>query len=171
MAHNEIHVHAAPEAVFAVLADPRSFARWVVGSRKIRRADREWPAAGSSFDHTVGLGPFTLDDRTTVLACERPHRLKLLVRARPLTQAVVSLRLRPEGGGTRVEMDERPADLRSRLLFNPITEPLLRLRNAESLRRLKALAEGDEPLPTGPLPPRGQPDEAAVEGSSRPASL
>ena len=38
MAHNEIHVDATPDAVFAVLADPRSFARWVVGSRHGSRA-------------------------------------------------------------------------------------------------------------------------------------
>ena len=39
--------------------------------------------------------------------------------------------------------------------MNPLTEPLMRLRNAESLRRLKRLAEGDEPIPEGALPPRG----------------
>jgi uncharacterized protein YndB with AHSA1/START domain len=171
MAHNEIHVNAPPEAVFAVLADPRSFARWVVGSRRIRAADPEWPAAGSRFDHTVGVGPVKIDDRTTVRASERPHRLELLVRARPLTQAVVSLRMRAEDGGTRIDMDENPADLRSRLVvFNPLTEPLVRLRNAESLRRLKALAEGEEPIPGGTLPAPEDPQEAAVEGSSLPAA-
>lgn len=170
MAHNEITMDAPPEAVFDVLADPRSFARWVVGSRKIRAADPEWPAPGTTFDHAVGIGPFQLADATTVLAAERPHRLEMLVRARPLTVAVVSLRLRPAAGGTRVEMDERPADLRSRIFMNVLTDPLVRLRNHESLRRLKALAEGDEPIPGGTLPPRESPREADVQGSSKPAA-
>lgn len=170
MAHNEMTTHAAPDAVFAVLADPRSFARWVVGSRKIRAADADWPAPGTTFDHAVGIGPFTLADSTTVRAADRPHRLELLVRARPFTTAVVTLRLHPVGDGTRVEMEERPADLRSRVFFNPLTEPLVRLRNRESLRRLKALAEGDEAIPTGSLPPRESEREAAVKGSSRPAT-
>jgi uncharacterized protein YndB with AHSA1/START domain len=170
MAHNEITMDADPEAVFAVLADPRSFARWVVGSRKIRAADPDWPAPGSTFDHAVGIGPLTVADATTVRAAERPRRLEMLVRARPFTTAVVALRLHPAGGGTRVEMDERPADLRSRIFFNPLTDPLVRLRNKESLRRLKALAEGDEAIPGGTLPPRDSPREAAVKGSSRPAT-
>jgi uncharacterized protein YndB with AHSA1/START domain len=170
MAHNEIHVDAPPDAVFAVLADPRSFARWVVGSRKIRAADPDWPAAGTTFDHAVGIGPLALADSTTVRAADRPHRLELLVRARPLTQAVVTLRMHGEGEGTRVELDERPADLRSWIFLNPLTDPLVRLRNRESLRRLKALAQGDEPIPAGSLPPREHPAEAAVQGSSRPAT-
>jgi carbon monoxide dehydrogenase subunit G len=170
MAHNEIHVDAAPTAVFDVLADPRSFARWVVGSKQIRAADPTWPAAGATFDHTVGVGPLTLDDATTARASDRPRRLELLVRARPFTQAVVTLQLHDEAGGTRIEMDEHAADRRSRLLFfNPLTEPLIRLRNAESLRRLKALAEGSEPIPTGALPERQSQAEGAVKGSSTPA--
>lgn len=132
MAHNEIHVDAPPEAVFAVLADPRSFARWVVGSRKIRSADPEWPATGTTFDHAVGVGPFTLADSTTVQQREPPRLLKMLVRARPLTQAVVTLQLRRAAEGTLVVMDEHPADLRSRILFNPLVQPLVRVRNAES---------------------------------------
>ena len=171
MAHNEIHVKATPDAVFDVLADPRSYARWVVGSKQIRAADREWPAAGATFDHSVGVGPLLLHDATSVQASERPGRLELLVRARPFTQAVVTLQLHDERGGTRFEMDEHPVDRRSRLLFfNPLSERLIELRNAESLRRLKALAEGTEPMPTGTLPARESPDEAAVKGSSQPAA-
>jgi uncharacterized protein YndB with AHSA1/START domain len=171
MAHNEIHVDAAPESVFDVLADPRSYARWVVGSKQIRAADSAWPAAGATFDHSVGVGPLVVHDGTTVRASDRPRRLELLVRVRPFTQAVVTLRLYADADGTRVEMDEHPVDRRSRLmLFNPLTEPLLRLRNAESLRRLKTLAEGSEPIPTGTLPSRDSPQEAAVKGSSQPAA-
>lgn len=169
MAHNEIDVAAPPEAVFDVLSDPRSYARWVVGSQRIRRADAHFPAPGSAFDHAVGIGPLRLKDHSAVQQCERPRLLRLLVKARPFTQAHVTLRLRPAGAGTRVEMDEHPADARSHLLMNALTDPLVRLRNHESLKRLKALAERREPIPGGPLPERDQSAEAAVEGSSRPA--
>lgn len=170
MARNEIRIEAPPEAVFAVLADPRSFARWVVGSRTIRRADPAWPAPGTAFDHAVGIGPLALKDSSLVQESQPPHLLRLLVMLRPLSKAHVTLHLTRAGGATRVEMTEVAADTRSRLLFNPLTDPLVRLRNAESLRRLKALAEGAEPIPDGPLPPRGARAEGAVEASARPAA-
>ena len=80
--------------------------------------------------------------------------LRLRVQARPLTVAYVTLRLSPQASGTHVVMEEVPADLRSKITMNPLVDPLIRLRNAESLRRLKRLAEGAEPMPGGDLPPR-----------------
>ncbi len=53
-------------------------------------------------------------------------------------------------------MEERPADRRSLVAMNLLTDPLLRLRNAESLRRLRRLAEGADPMPGGALPSRGE---------------
>src|ERR1700683_4183413 len=154
------------EQVFAVLSDPRSFARWVVGSKEVRRADADWPALGTAFDHKVGIFPISLSDHSEVVAVTRPNLLKLLVKARPFSKAYVTLCLRPVAHGTRVEMDEVAADARSRLLFNPLTDPLIRIRNRESLRRLKALAEGKEPIPQGELPPRESDREAHITGSS-----
>lgn len=158
-----------PESVFAVLSDPRSFARWVVGSKEVRRADPDWPAVGTAFDHKVGIWPIALSDHSEVVEASPPDLLKLLVKARPFSKAYVTLSLRPGGHGTRVEMDEVAADARSRLLFNPVTDPLIRIRNRESLRRLKALAEGKEPIPRGELPPRESDREAHITGSSGPA--
>lgn len=169
MARNEIDVAAPAERVFAVLAEPRAYARWVVGSRQIRRADPSWPEPGSAFDHAVGIGPLRLQDSSRVEACEPPWRLRLLVMARPLTRAWVTLHLTPTADGTRVTMEEHAADGRSRLLLNRLTDPLVGWRNQESLRRLKALAEGREPLPNGPLPPRGAAAEGDVQAASRPA--
>ena len=155
MAVNEIEIFVPPERVFDVLSDPRSYARWVVGSREIHRADPEWPAPGSVFEHSQGFRPLPLlRDVTAVLVCTPPTLLRLRVQARPLTVAHVTLRLKPHVSGTQVVMEEVPADLRSHILMNPLTDPLLRLRNAESLRRLKRLAEGAEPMPDGDLPPR-----------------
>jgi uncharacterized protein YndB with AHSA1/START domain len=170
MAHNEIDIDVSAERVFAVLSDPRSFARWVVGSREIRRADPDWPAVGTAFDHRVGIWVVTLSDQSTVLESKPPDLLKLLVEARPFSKAYVTLRLRPATGGTRVEMDEVAANARSVLLFNRLTDPLIRIRNSESLRRLKALAEGKEPIPGGELPPRDSDREAHITGGSGPAA-
>ncbi len=170
MAHTEIDIAVPPERVFAVLAEPRSFARWVVGSREIRRADPDWPAVGTAFDHTVGVWPLTLSDHSEVVECRRPQLLKLLVKARPFSRAYVTLRLVPRPPGTRLSMDERAADRLSRILFNPLTDPLVRLRNRISLRRLKALAEGAEPIPGGYLPTRDSGEQGHVTGSSGPAA-
>jgi hypothetical protein len=170
MAHNELQMDVPPERVFAVLSEPRSFARWVVGSREIRRADPSWPAVGSAFDHTVGVWPITLSDHSEVVECKAPRLLKLLVKARPFSRAFVTLQLRPLGGGTLVSMDECAADPRSRLVFNALTDPLVRARNRVSLRRLKALSEGTEPIPSGYLPPRDSGVEGHVKGSSGPAA-
>lgn len=153
MAHNEIEVDATPEAVFAVLSDPSSYADWVVGASEVHGADPGWPAPGTAFDHRVGVGPLTLADHSEVEECKPPRLLRLLVKARPLSQAHVVLRLEPRGArGARVAMDEFAADARSRVLFNRLTDPLLHLRNAESLKRLKALAERREADARGTRP-------------------
>lgn len=57
MAQTERLINASPEAVFGVLADPRGYAYWVIGSLEVREADPEWPRPGSRFGHTVALGP------------------------------------------------------------------------------------------------------------------
>ena len=141
MAVNDIHIDTPPERVFAVLADWRSYGDWVVGSRKIRGADAPFPAAGSRFHHQVGIGPLRLNDHTQVLEVDPPRKLILKARARPLGTAIVDLTLEPEGDGTRVTMREDPGDTLTAFVFNPIIHLLVRGRNAESLQRLKGLAE------------------------------
>ncbi len=141
MAINEIHVDAPPERVFAVLADWRSYADWVVGSRHMRGADPGFPAAGTRFHHQVGWGPLRLNDHTSVLEVDKPRKLTLKAKARPLGTAVVDLELKREAGGTRVYLREDPGDSVTALVFNPLTHLLVRGRNTESLRRLKRLAE------------------------------
>ncbi|MEA2180323.1 MAG: hypothetical protein QOG77_3620 [Solirubrobacteraceae bacterium] len=156
MAVNEIDIAAPPETVFDVLADPRSYAHWVVGSRAIHAADPSWPAPGAVFDHSQGFGPIVLSrDSTSVLESTRPAYLKMRVQARPISVAHVTLRLTPQDDGTHVVMEEVPADLWTHITMNPLAQPLLHLRNAESLRRLKRLAEGADQFPDGALPPRG----------------
>jgi len=77
MARTTIQVSAPPEAVFAVLSDPFTYAQWVVGCKEIRRVDGDWPEPGATFHHSVGLGPITVRDTTSVEACEPGRRLVL----------------------------------------------------------------------------------------------
>jgi uncharacterized protein YndB with AHSA1/START domain len=155
MAHNEIDIDAPPDTVFDVLANPASYGHWVAGARKVHAADPEWPAPGSVFVHTQGWGPLPLlADLSAVLESRRPELLRMRVQARPFTVAHVTLRLHAQDGGTRVEMDEVAANLASMTTMNPLTDPLIRLRNAESLRRLKRMAEGKDPVPSRDVPPR-----------------
>ena len=57
MATRSTHVAATPDEVWSVLADPWSYATWVVGTVKIRDADSTWPAVGSKLHHSFGVWP------------------------------------------------------------------------------------------------------------------
>jgi carbon monoxide dehydrogenase subunit G len=141
VARNEIDVAAPPATVWAVLADPNCYGDWVVGSRRIRGWDPDWPAPGASLHHTVGLGPLELKDSTSVRAAARPRLLELRARGRPFGSAEVTLRLTPQGPGTRVTIVENPAGWAAPLRLLPPVHAITRLRNARSLERLRALAE------------------------------
>jgi uncharacterized protein YndB with AHSA1/START domain len=108
MAQTTSHVAATPDRVFAALADAWTYERWVVGCKEIRAVDDSWPAPGATFHHSVGLGPITVRDTTTVIECEAPRRIVLRARARPAGVARVELDLAETDGGTEVAMIERP---------------------------------------------------------------
>jgi uncharacterized protein YndB with AHSA1/START domain len=145
MARETMFINAPPEAVFEVLADPRTFADWVVGSHRIRAADDSWPAAGAGFDHHLGVPPLLIADETVVLASDPPHCLELHAKARPLPTARVRLELASEDGGTRVTMIENFANPWLNVLAGPFGHGLMRVRNRECLRRLRKLAEDPHP--------------------------
>jgi uncharacterized protein YndB with AHSA1/START domain len=129
-----------PEAVWDVLADPDGYSYWVVGSKHVRDADPDFPAPGSKFHHTVGVGPLTVDDHTKVLDAEPPSLLRLRAKGRPLGTATVTLKLTPVDGGTEVEITENPDGVFTLMAFNPALHVVTKLRNAESLMRLEELA-------------------------------
>lgn len=147
MARNEHLIQAPPEAVFGVLADPRSYAYWVVGSDEIRDADVSWPAQGSRFAHSVKLGPLRLKDDSEVEEVRCGEFLQLKVKGRPLGTARVKIELERTDGGTRVTMVEDPGDTATALVFNTLTHLLVHGRNVWSLDRLAELAEGRVPMP------------------------
>jgi uncharacterized protein YndB with AHSA1/START domain len=141
MSLNEIHVDAPPDVVWSVLAQPESYGEWVVGASHIRGAEPDFPAPGSTFHHAQGARPLTLEDTTTSLTAEAPRRLSLLVRVRPIVIGRVDFELIPESGGTRVRMHEQPIAGILAPLRNPLIELVLKVRNAETLRRLRRLAQ------------------------------
>ena len=144
---NTIDANCSPEAAFAVLSDPESYGHWVVGAADIRDADPSWPAPGTRFHHTQGVRWLGLKDTTSVIDAQPPRRLVLEVRARPLLIAEVAIALAPSGngGGTTTTMTERPlAGLVARI-YRPQIDRLVAMRNAVSLRRLKALCEAPAP--------------------------
>jgi uncharacterized protein YndB with AHSA1/START domain len=143
MARNDIFIAASVDEVFALLADPPSYADWVFGSRDVLSADEGWPKAGAEFEHQVGVPPLVIQDRTKVLSASPPRQLVLHARARPLPSARITFHLRPEGNGTRVTMIEDFENGLVNLLARPMGHVAIRLRNRETLRRLKARAEGE----------------------------
>ena len=140
MATNKRFMPVPATAVWDVLADPGEYGYWVVGSKLIRDADGDWPAPGSRFHHTIGVGPLKVSDHTVALESEPPHRIALRAKGRPLGTATVTLTMTPRDGGTVVEMTERPDGIYSVLALNPLLHLATKARNAESLMRLEELA-------------------------------
>ncbi len=136
------HVFVPADTVFDALVDPYTYPEWLVGAKEIRTVDDGWPAVGTKFHHRVGLGgPLTVADSTEVLEIERPQRLVLEVRARPLGRARAEFHLTPverDDGRpvTRIVFDEVPIGAIAPLA--PVLDPLTRARNGASLNALVA---------------------------------
>ena len=144
MARTSLTIDATPADVFAVLADARSYEHWVVGCDDIRAVEGDWPAVGTRFLHTVGVGPVKTKDATSVLEVEPDRRLVLEARARPAGVAKVVFTLDTLDGGRRtdVTIEEVPVRGVAKVIDNPIQDGLVKVRNVETLRRLaKQVAE------------------------------
>lgn len=137
MARNSINVHADADAVFDVLDNAYAYPRWVVGTRRIRAVDPDWPAVGSRFHHAVGSAAGELHDSSKVLLRERPDRIVLEVRFRPTGIARVDIRVTPHENGSRIVLDETPVSGPIAVVPRLIIDPLIALRNAWSLQRLR----------------------------------
>ena len=133
---------AAPPDVWAVLADGWSLAGWVVGASRIREVEPGWPAAGTRVHHSVGSWPLVIDDTTSVVSADPGRELVLQARGRPAGEARVTLRLRPDGGGTLLSMDEVAVRGLGRFVPAPVQWLGIVPRNTECLRRLVLLVEG-----------------------------
>jgi uncharacterized protein YndB with AHSA1/START domain len=129
-----------PKAVWDALADPGGYGYWVPGSKVIRDADPHWPAPGSRFHHTIGLGPIKVSDQTVSLAARPPGLLRMRAKGRPLGTATITLEMKPRDGGTVVRISERLDGAFMLLNLNPVLHLITKGRNAESLMRLEELA-------------------------------
>lgn len=141
MAHVESEIAASPDVVWEVLADPSLYGEWVVGTKRIVRADAEWPGTGSVLEYELGLGPLGVGDRTVVVESDPPRLLVLRADLRPLGSVSIRLRLEPHGDRTRVVMDEEPVAGALALTHTRLSDGVLARRNGVSLGRLKRLAE------------------------------
>ncbi|MFC4064826.1 SRPBCC family protein [Actinoplanes subglobosus] len=135
-------VQAPPDKVFAVLADGWTYSDWVVGTVHVRDVEPSWPAPGARLHHKAGPWPLSLQDSSTVLACDPGRSLKLNAGLWPLGAAEVDIRLTPvEHGATRVEIEEDFTEGPLRWARNKLNDLLLHRRNVETLRRLADIAE------------------------------
>jgi uncharacterized protein YndB with AHSA1/START domain len=151
---NRREIQVAPADVFAVLADGWTYPAWVVGASRMRAVDDAWPAQGTKLHHSVGVWPVLINDETVVLACEPDHRLTLQAKGWPAGEATVELVLTPTGnGGTLIVMREELTRGPGRHLPDAVQNPLIGVRNRESLRRLAFLAEGHARTPRVVPPP------------------
>jgi uncharacterized protein YndB with AHSA1/START domain len=129
-----------PEAVWDALAEPAAYAYWVPGSKEIRDADADWPAPGSRFHHTIGVGPIKVSDHTVAVDSRPPELLRLRAKGRPVGTATITLEMRPRDGGTVVRMSETLDGPFVLLNVSPLVHVTTKARNAESLMRLEELA-------------------------------
>lgn len=130
-----------PDAVFDVLGDGWLFVAWVVGAARCRDVDTAWPAEGARIHHSFGVWPALIDDTTTCREWIPGERAVFQARGWPLGEARVALDVRPSGTGSVVRITEYP-ERGPGAWIRPLLEPLLFVRNVETLRRLREVSEG-----------------------------
>jgi uncharacterized protein YndB with AHSA1/START domain len=135
------YIGAAPEDVFAVLADGWYYSGWVAGTSHVRAVEADWPSVGSRLFHASGVWPATVRDETVVEEVTPGERLVMTARVGPMGQARVEIALAPKGSGTEVTMTETPVSGPGQWFHNPLSDGVLMRRNVESLARLAAIAE------------------------------
>jgi uncharacterized protein YndB with AHSA1/START domain len=135
-------IHATPQQVWDVLADGWLYPLWVVGASRMREVDDSWPEVGARLHHSVGTWPVLIDDTTEVVDLQPETFLELRARAWPAGEAQVTLRLRPQGAETEVEIEEKTVSGPAALMPGVLEDPMLKWRNTETLRRLALLVEG-----------------------------
>ena len=138
-------VQAPPDRVFAVLADGWTYSDWVVGTAHIRDVEPDWPKPGSTLHHKAGPWPLSLQDSSTVVACEPNRLMTMKVGLWPLGEGTVKFELEPVGANaTRVTMHEDFHAGPLQWVRNKVNDLVLHRRNVESLRRLADIAEREK---------------------------
>jgi uncharacterized protein YndB with AHSA1/START domain len=154
MTHTEptatsVEIDAPQSAVFAAIVDADTYPDWLVGARRIRHIEPEWPERGGRFHHTIGFGPVRLDDVTQSLEVDAPHLLRLRAGMGPLGAALVTFRVTGTADATVLTIDEGPDEGPFRFLWKvagPVVRFLMWGRNSASLEQLRDLVENDARL-------------------------
>jgi hypothetical protein len=157
MAITEQAFEVPAESLFETLVNPATYPQWLIGTRHIRSVSEHWPEPASYFKHTVGIGPIAIADRTTLSFIDRPHTLELVVRARPVLEAVVRFDVSTSPSGCVLRMEEQPIGVFK--LLAGVAQRLIATRNQLSMERLKSMMETEATGLTdiaSPSDPRGQ---------------
>lgn len=141
MAHTEKLIPAPLEAVHAVLCDPTAYGHFVVGTKRVRRFEPQWPEPGSTFHHSVGAGPFVLRDRTDAVRHDPPSGLVVRPHIRPFVVLETVFALEARGDETLLRLDEYAVDGLFRPVWPGPLDALLGLRNRLVVQRIARLAE------------------------------
>lgn len=157
MSRNRIELPAGREEVFAILIDPYAFPKWVVGAKRIRGVDPDWPRPGSAFHHASGAGgEVTVKDKTDLITMDPPLSLVLQAYLRPL--GIVRIRIELERGSsdttTRLTMREAPAPGTRLTKVKRLLDPALSARNRKSLKCLEKLVR-ESATDAGPVATAG----------------
>ena len=128
--------------VWAVLADGWTYSQWVVGNSRMRNVSPDWPAAGATIHHSVGVWPLLLNDVTVVDSVVPQEQLVLHAKGRPFGKARITLRLFDiDRGGCRIEMAETPVGAPMGWIPDRLALAAAIPRNRECTLRLVAIAE------------------------------
>lgn len=144
MSENVRRMSCSPQSVFEVLSNGWLYPAWVVGASRMRDVDRAWPAERSALQHSVGVWPMLIDDETVSVEWAPPRRAVMRARGWPIGEALVTIEVRARGDGCLVRMQEAPVAGPANWVPRFLTDPLLSVRNRETLHRLAFLAEGRE---------------------------
>jgi hypothetical protein len=128
--------------VWKVIADGWLYSGWVVGASRIRSVDAHWPQVDARLHHSVGAWPLVINDSTRVTAVDPGRSLELMARGWPLGEAKVVITLEDRGTQCRVSMAEDAVRGPGLAVPKVVRDPLISVRNRETLRRLELMAAG-----------------------------
>jgi hypothetical protein len=128
--------------VWRVIADGWLYSGWVVGASRIRAVDDTWPQAGSRLHHSVGAWPVVINDSTRVTAADPGKSLELVARGWPLGEAKVVITLQDQGGRCLVTIAEDAIRGPGQKVPKLMRDPMITVRNRETLKRLELMAAG-----------------------------
>ncbi|KIS26426.1 polyketide cyclase [Arthrobacter sp. SPG23] len=131
-----------PADVWNVIANGWLYSGWVVGASRIRDVDALWPAADAVLHHSVGAWPLLINDKTTVTASDPGKSIELMARGWPLGEAKVVITVEPEETGCKVTIAEDAVKGPGLWVPKAIRDPLITVRNTETLNRLELMAAG-----------------------------